>query len=131
MFIASPLYFQLDGSLADLIMEIGYGFCSSLEECRNSLVNLGACEMSPPAVARVLGMMVRTHTGLEEQVALQNIQTPASFWSSGGDSGSKEKGATDANHPTSWNVEIFVQTVKELVSHSCSEPVIVNNCLGG
>jgi CCR4-NOT transcription complex subunit 1 len=106
----------LDGSLADLIMEIGYGFCLSVEECRNSLVNLGACEVSPQAVARVLGMMVRSHTGLEEQVALQNIQTPASFWSSSGDSGSKEKGTAEANQPASWNVEIFVQTLKELVS---------------
>jgi CCR4-NOT transcription complex subunit 1 len=113
------VYFQLDGSLAELIMEIGYGFCSSVEECRNNLVNLGAREMLPPAVARVLGMMVRSHTGLEEQVALQNIQTPASFWSSGGESGSKEKGTADASHPASWNVEIFVQTLKELVSFLC------------
>ena len=79
-------------------------------------MNLCAREMLPPAVARVLGMMVRTHTGLEEQVALQNIQTPASFWSNSGESGSKEKGTADAGHPSSWNVEIFVQTVKELVS---------------
>jgi hypothetical protein len=49
-------------------------------------------------------------------VALQNIQTPASFWSSGGDSGSKEKGTAEANHPSSWNIEVYVQTLKELVS---------------
>jgi CCR4-NOT transcription complex subunit 1 len=121
------VYFQLDGSLADLIMEIGYGFCSSVEECRNNLVNLGAREISPPAVARVLGMMVRSHTGLEEQVALQNIQTPASFWSSGGESSSKEKGATDTSHPTSWNVEIFVQTLKELVSCLYSKASFCNS----
>lgn len=116
---------MLDGSLADLIMEIGYGFCSSVEECRNNLVNLGAREMLPPAVARVLGMMVRTHTGLEEQVALQNIQTPASFWSNSGESGSKEKGTADAGHPSSWNVEIFVQTVKELAPSLSWNDVIV------
>ena len=118
IFSEALTYFQLDGSLADLIMEIGYGFCSSVEECRNNLVNLGAREISPPIVARVLGMMVRTHTGLEEQVALQNIQTPASFWSSSWESGSKEKGGADVGHPSSWNVEIFVQTLKELVSCS-------------
>lgn len=128
VFIAVLTYFQLDGSLADLIMEIGYGFCSSVEECRNNLVNLGAREMTPPAVARVLGMMVRSHTGLEEQVALQNIQTPASFWSSSGESGSKEKGAADAGHPTSWNVEIFVQTLKELVSSFVCVSVCTRVC---
>ncbi|XP_069701672.1 CCR4-NOT transcription complex subunit 1 isoform X5 [Periplaneta americana] len=116
---------MLDGSLADLIMEIGYGFCSSVEECRNSLVNLGAREISPAAVARIMGMMIRSHTGLEEQVALQNIQTPASFWGSGGESGSKEKGSTDSNHPTSWNVDIFVQTVKELVPNLSWSDVVL------
>ncbi|XP_021921568.1 CCR4-NOT transcription complex subunit 1 isoform X2 [Zootermopsis nevadensis] len=115
---------MLDGSLAELIMEMGYGFCSSVEECRNNLVNLGAREITPPAVARVLSMMVRSHTGLEEQVALQNIQTPASFWSSG-ESGSKEKGTTDASHPTSWNVEIFVQTLKELVPSLSWDDIII------
>ncbi|KAJ9577751.1 hypothetical protein L9F63_005671, partial [Diploptera punctata] len=117
---------MLDGNnLADLIMEIGYGFCSSVEECRNNLVNLGGRDISPGTVARIFGMMVRTHTGLEEQVALQNIQTPASFWNSGGDSGSKEKGSTDSNHPVTWNIEIFVQTIKELVPNLVWKDVIV------
>ena len=96
-------------------MEVGYGFCSSSEECRNNLANLSGREITPGAVARVLGMMVRTHTGLEEQVALQSLQGPG-YWSSGGDGGSKDKNSSDSNHPSTWNVEVFVQTLKEMVS---------------
>ncbi|XP_049786692.1 CCR4-NOT transcription complex subunit 1 isoform X4 [Schistocerca cancellata] len=106
---------MMDGSLADLIMEMGYGFCSSVEECRNNLISLGAREMTPAMTARVLSMMVRTHTGLDEQVGLQNLQNPANYWGNSNDSGSKEKGSSDSSHPNTWNVEIFAQALKELV----------------
>lgn len=102
---------QMEGSLADLIMEMGYGFCSSVDECRNNLVSLGAREISPVLTARVLSMMIRTHTGLDEQVSLQN---PANFWGST-DTSSKEKGTSESNHLSTWNVEIFVQVLKEMV----------------
>ncbi|KAK7790471.1 hypothetical protein R5R35_006209 [Gryllus longicercus] len=112
---------MMESSLADLLMELGYGCCSSLEECRSALVNMGAGrEISPAAVARVLGMMIRTHTGLDSVDQVQ-LQTPTNFWGSGnsGDSSSinKDKGGNvqDGNHPTTWNIEIFVQTLKELV----------------
>lgn len=61
--------FQLDGSLADLVLELGYSFCNTVEECRNNLANFGVGSITPAAVAKVLGVMVRTHTGLpSEQV---------------------------------------------------------------
>lgn len=63
------LNFQLDGSLADLVLELGYSFCNTVEECRNNLANFGVNSITPAAVAKVLGVMVRTHTGLpSEQV---------------------------------------------------------------
>lgn len=114
---------MMESSLSDLLMELGYGCCASPEECRNALVSMGSGrEISPAAVARVLGMMIRTHTGLDSVDQVQ-LQTPASFWGSGnaGDSASinKDKGGNvpDSNIPASWNVEIFVQTLKELVSN--------------
>lgn len=61
--------FQLEGSLADLVLELGYSFCNTVEECRSNLANFGVNSITPAAVAKVLGVMVRTHTGLpSEQV---------------------------------------------------------------
>lgn len=95
---------QLESSLADLIMEIGYSFCSNVEECRGHLVTLGARDISAGGVARVLAMMVRTHTGLD-----------TTFWAGTTDPTQPKDKPPDAPHPTTWDVDIFVQTLKELV----------------
>lgn len=65
-------------------------------------------------------MMVRSHTGLDDPLA------NSSFWpqSSGGDLGSANKEKSDggaggpggAAGPSTWNVEVFVQAIKEIVS---------------
>ncbi|KAI5730570.1 hypothetical protein M8J76_015190 [Diaphorina citri] len=109
---------MLDSSLAELIIEIGYGFCSSVEECRHQLVTLGVRDLGPSATAKVLSMMVRSHTGLDDPLA------NSSFWpqSSGGDLGSANKEKSDggaggpggAAGPSTWNVEVFVQAIKEI-----------------
>lgn len=67
---------MLETSLADLVTEIGYGFTANVEECRNNLMKLGGRDISPSVVARVLTIMCRTHSGLEDSL---NIQTPGSF----------------------------------------------------
>lgn len=97
---------QLESSLADLIMEIGYSFCSSAEECRGHLVTLGARDISAGGVARVIAMMVRTHTGLD-----------TTFWAGTTDPTQPKDKPPEAPHPTTWDVDIFVQTLKELVSN--------------
>uniref|UniRef100_A0A8D9AYG7 CCR4-NOT transcription complex subunit 1 n=1 Tax=Cacopsylla melanoneura TaxID=428564 RepID=A0A8D9AYG7_9HEMI len=112
---------MLDSSLAELIIEIGYGFCSSVEECRHQLVTLGVRDLGPSATAKVLSMMVRSHTGLDDPLA------NSSFWpsQSGGDIGSqggKDKqsggggveGGGGGASPSTWNVEVFVQAIKEI-----------------
>lgn len=107
---------MLDSSLAELIIEIGYGFCSSVEECRHQLVTLGVRDLGASATAKVLSMMVRSHTGLDDPLA------NSSFWpqQSGGDiggAGGKEKSGGDGNGsggPITWNVEVFVQAIKEI-----------------
>lgn len=118
----------LDGSLADLVLELGYSFCNSVEECRNNLANFGVNSITPAAVAKVLGVMVRTHTGLpSEQIGLQNLNSPSTLWSDNKDktsnnqtqssSGSEPNlsGSGNLAGPHGWNVEVFVKALLEVV----------------
>lgn len=43
----------------------------SVEECRNIIVQFGVREVTAVQVARVLGMMARTHSGLTDGISLQ------------------------------------------------------------
>ena len=54
-----------------MIYEMGYGFTGSVEECRNTLMQFGAQELTPVSVARVLGMMAHHHTGLTDGISVQ------------------------------------------------------------
>lgn len=94
-------------------MELGYGFTNSVEECRSALAGLGAREISPTCAARVLGHMARSCSNLDDAGGLQ------SFWSNSGatQDANKEKSSDNAA-PTTWNVEIFVQALKEIVIFS-------------
>lgn len=44
---------------------------SSLDECRNIILQYGVREVTASQVARVLGMMARTHSGLTDGIPLQ------------------------------------------------------------
>lgn len=93
------------------MMELGYSVCSSLEECRRKLLALAdgcvpSVVFSPQSIAKVLSMMIRTHTGLDSQLSL-----PYSL-------GIKDHDVENVSSfvkCTTWNVEIFVKTIKELV----------------
>lgn len=59
-----------------LIIWHGYWFdilspLFSVEECRNIIVQFGVREVTAVQVARVLGMMARTHSGLTDGISLQ------------------------------------------------------------
>ena len=43
----------LDGALPDLVLEMGYHFTNSVEECRASLLQLGGREVYASTVAKV------------------------------------------------------------------------------
>lgn len=90
---------MLDTSLADLLTEIGYSFTSSVEECRNNLLKLGGRDLTQTSVAKILTVMCRTHSGLQDCMTVQN---PGSFNKS-------------SENRTSWNIEVFVQALKEVV----------------
>ncbi|XP_051787591.1 CCR4-NOT transcription complex subunit 1 isoform X4 [Erpetoichthys calabaricus] len=99
---------MMESSLADFMQEVGYGFCASLDECRNIIMQYGVREVTACQVARVLGMMARTHSGLSDGIPLQSISTPGSgIWSDG-------KDKSDGSQVHTWNVEVLIDVVKEL-----------------
>ncbi|XP_040017501.1 CCR4-NOT transcription complex subunit 1 isoform X3 [Gasterosteus aculeatus] len=99
---------MMESSLADFMQEVGYGFCASLDECRNIIVQYGVREVTASQVARVLGMMARTHSGLTDGIPLQSISAPGSgIWSDG-------KDKNDGSQAHTWNVEVLIDVVKEV-----------------
>ncbi|XP_015134599.1 CCR4-NOT transcription complex subunit 1 isoform X7 [Gallus gallus] len=99
---------MMESSLADFMQEVGYGFCTSIEECRNIIMQFGVREVTAAQVARVLGMMARTHSGLTDGIPLQSISAPGSgIWSDG-------KDKSDGAQAHTWNVEVLIDVLKEL-----------------
>ncbi|XP_033929599.1 CCR4-NOT transcription complex subunit 1-like isoform X2 [Melopsittacus undulatus] len=99
---------MMESSLADFMQEVGYGFCTSMEECRNIIMQFGVREVTAAQVARVLGMMARTHSGLTDGIPLQSISAPGSgIWSDG-------KDKSDGGQAHTWNVEVLIDVLKEL-----------------
>ncbi|KAI1889966.1 hypothetical protein AGOR_G00168350 [Albula goreensis] len=99
---------MMESSLAELIQEVGYGFCASLDECRNIILQYGVREVTASQVARVLGMMARTHSGLSDGIPLQSITAPGSgIWSDG-------KDKSEGSQAHTWNVEVLIDVVKEV-----------------
>ena len=96
---------HLDTALPDLVREIGYTFTSNTEQCRQNLLQLvGGPKISAATVARIIGVMVRTHTGLEDPATLQNLNaTGTSIWDK-----------KDPEAPKTWNMEVFIKAVHEL-----------------
>ncbi|VVC34988.1 Hypothetical protein CINCED_3A007099 [Cinara cedri] len=93
-------------SLPDLILEMGYTVCSSIDECRRNMLSVtNGCVSSitfgPESVAKVISMMIRTHTGLDSQIP---------YWPDNGDHDMD----TVPSNSTTWNIEVFVNTIKEL-----------------
>lgn len=93
---------MLDTPLADLVSEMGYGFTSSLEECRNNLVKLKPRDITPAHIARVVSVMSQTLTGLDQ---------------------SQMKGGPEVRN--TWNIDVFVQALKEVVPNLTWSNVIL------
>lgn len=101
----------VETSMADLILETGYTFTSSLEECRTHFAAFSLRDLSAASVSCAVSYMARTHTGLNEQMLrhLRNGTNPA--WS-------EPEVPTEKNEdgqPSSWNMEVFVQVITFLV----------------
>ena len=116
------------------MLDTVHGFFFSLEECRNTLMQLGVREITPPSIARVLGMMARSPTGVRDHISVQVSSLclsfpPHSLLSPLLDSFvcTQALGATNnlwldtrdnVDVPVTWNVDVFVQATKDLVSVS-------------
>lgn len=96
--------FQSDSQLANSVMEMGYSACSSIEECRQKLSSLidesGRSDVFQSGfVAKILSMMIRTHTDLHAQPTINSHSDPD----------------ITSNNMRTWNVEVFVSTIQDLV----------------
>ena len=60
----------MDGTLSDVILEMGYEFTSSVEHCRNALVHFGLQELKPSTIARMLSAMIKNHSGLMDTIPI-------------------------------------------------------------
>lgn len=93
-------------------MEMGYSVCSSLDEYRQNLLSMtNGCIPSitfgPEPIAKVLSMLIRTHT-------TSDSQSPIPFWFDNKVYHDIEK-VPSCGKCITWNTEIFVNIVKELV----------------
>ena len=97
----------VETSIADLILETGYSFTASIEECRSHFAAFGLREISPASVARAVSYMACTHTGLDENSIrhLRNGTSPA--WPEQEQVGDK----INDGSPSTWNMDTFVQVI--------------------
>lgn len=105
---SSSMCKSVEGSLSELIREIGYGFTASIEECRNALIHLGFRDLSPAGIAHILAAMASSHTGLNDSAPIQSMNTGnGSLWND-----NKEK--PEAGQITTWNIDVFIQVLHEM-----------------
>lgn len=91
-------------NMADLMKELGYGCTTNVSQCKEMLsLFLPLTEIT---VARILGTIVRTNTGLEH-----NQSTYLTFCSAIGGSSLPDLPLLD-----SWNIDVLVDSIKLLVS---------------
>lgn len=106
----------MDTSWSKLILEIGYSFTSSAEECKAHLMKAGGRDVTAQDVAKVITLMCQTHTNLSDSSI--NLPTPNAFWPNSSQANdplkdSKEKLTTIDN--SSWKPDVFVQALKDVV----------------
>ncbi|CAM4904070.1 unnamed protein product [Rotaria socialis] len=99
----STSVWQMDGTLSDVILEMGYDFTSSIEHCRNALVHFGLQELKPSTIARILSAMIKTHSGLNENTSIYDSN------------GVEMIANSDKSSTPTWNVDTFVIAINDLV----------------
>lgn len=91
-------------SMGDIMKELGYGCTVNATQCKEILsLFLPLTEIT---ISKILGMIARNHTGLEDS---RNIY--ATFSLALGFSG-----LSDLPSLNSWDVDVLLDTVKQLVS---------------
>lgn len=98
----------MDTSWSNLIVEIGYAFTASVDECKNHLSKVGGRDLAPLDVSRLIALMCRTHTNLSDSSI--NLPTPNAFWSQA----DREKALAASGDHITWKPDVFVQALKEV-----------------
>ncbi|XP_065678715.1 CCR4-NOT transcription complex subunit 1 isoform X1 [Hydra vulgaris] len=91
---------MLESNLMDIMEELGYGCIATREDCRETISHINIANLTPAVVAMVLAMMARTRVGLDGSGSIQNY--------------SRCSISTNDKRPQSWNVEIFIDVLKEI-----------------
>lgn len=105
----------MDTSWSKMVLEVGYAFTSSVEECKSHLMKAGGRDITAVDVAKIISLMCQTHTNLSDLSI--NLPTPNAIWSlssTSAESAEKKEKLTTIDN-SSWKPEIFVQTLKEVV----------------
>lgn len=97
---SSSLSTKMRGAVgvAELMEDLGYASAATPENLKVVLAQFPA--LKPSDVARIIGMMSRTHTGLDESAMLHTFSKNSTWNAKPG--------------LKTWNVNVFVDTVKEL-----------------
>ncbi|KNA22767.1 hypothetical protein SOVF_031520 isoform A [Spinacia oleracea] len=93
-------------SMADVMKELGYGCTISASKCKEILSLF--MPLTEASIARILGIVVRSHAGLEE-----NTSTFSSFLSAIG-----SNPLSDLPFLSSWDVNVLVETIKQLAAET-------------
>lgn len=91
-------------SIADIMKELGYGCTASILQCKEMLSLF--LPLTEVTVARILGMVVRTRSGIED-----NLNMFSTFRTALG-----SISAADPSPLSSWNADILIDAIKQLVS---------------
>ena len=93
--------------VGDLIGELGCGFTADAQQCKHFLSSFAP--LREATISRILGHVARTSADLED-----NHTTFSTFSLAVGCSIPTD---LPTPTPTSWNVDILIETIKQLVSH--------------
>lgn len=116
---------RMESAWTKLIMEVGYSFTITVDDCKNNLAKLCNRDIQAQDVAKLIGLMCRTHASLSD--CNVNLPTTANFWSgqssstTGGQDNSAGSGAdkkdlgAGGDPPSTWKIDVLVQSLREVV----------------
>lgn len=90
-------------SIADIMKELGYGCTANVLQCKEMLSLF--LPLTEVTVARILGMVVHTRSGIEDN---QNVFS--TFRAALGSST-----VSDPSPLNSWNADVLIDAIKQLV----------------
>ncbi|GAB2287059.1 hypothetical protein Dimus_039804 [Dionaea muscipula] len=97
---------EKERSMADVMKELGYGCTIDMSKCKEVLSLF--LPLTEKTLSRIIGTITRTHAGLEDYQNTFSVFLAAN--------GSGPTG--DLASLSSWNIDVLIESIKELVSFS-------------